>query len=253
MSEENTASPDIGSERRTLRWLLGGQVVLALCLVLTDAISVLPSIFQGSSNAPELNRPIQPGDQTRRYQPSNPSQPGTGIDPNMPSQLVLTTEGDGAVLLSGAISPGDGDRIIADLRRMRPASVALNSPGGSVSDALDIGRTLRDLNVTTLIGDDGVCFSACPYVFVGGTARRVENGGRFGVHQHSFGDSSILPAFLATQDIQAGQARALDHFDTMGIDLRIMGPALATPANEIYILSEQELSAWNVVTDDSEG
>lgn len=233
-----------------MRWLLGGQIIVALFLILTDVGSMLPTLFTPPSNAPELMRPTQPGDQTRRYRPSNPSSPGTGIDPDMPSQLVLTTDGLDAVTLRGAIAPGDAARINAELNRISPQRVTLDSPGGSVLDAVAIGRLLRILGVTTQIEDVGVCFSACPYVFVGGAERRVEDGGRLGVHQHSFGESTILPAFLATRDIQSGQAQILDHLDKMGIDLRLMGPAMATPANEIYILSDKELLDWNVISDD---
>ncbi|PJI84945.1 hypothetical protein BC777_2939 [Yoonia maricola] len=232
-----------------MRWLLGGQVVIALFLILADVAGMLPTLFNQASDAPALNRPTQPGDQTRRYQPSNPTQPGAGIDPNMPSQLTLTTQRIDTVTLRGAIAPGDGVRITAELQRIAPETVRLDSPGGSVSDALEIGRVLRQLEVATQIADESVCLSACPYIFVGGVQRSTDTGARLGVHQHSFGESTILPAFLATQDIQSGQAEVLAHLDEMGIDLRIMGPALATPANEIYILTQTELTDWNVVSD----
>jgi hypothetical protein len=69
-----------------------------------------------------------------------------------------------------------------------------------------------------------------------------------GVHQHSFGEATMLPTFLAAEDIQRGQAEVLEHLVAMGVDLRIMGPALATPADEIYILTQAELTDWAVVT-----
>ncbi|MDA9865241.1 hypothetical protein N9C96_01050 [bacterium] len=231
-----------------MKWLLGGQVAIALFLVFADAGAMVPKLFEPSSDAPELSRPTQPGDQTRRYSPSNPTQPGVTGDPDTPSRLEITTRGTDEVVLRGAIAPGDGVRTLSELRRIAPDTVTLDSPGGSVADALDIGRFLRDQGMSTQIAEDGVCFSACPYIFVSGVTRTVEDSGRLGVHQHSFGESTILPAFLATQDIQSGQAEVLQHLDDMGIDLRIMGPALATPANEIYILTADELSEWNVVT-----
>ncbi|WP_224823433.1 hypothetical protein [Cognatishimia sp. MH4019] len=249
MTDQTQTDPPVLTERRTMRWLLGGQVVVALLLKLADAAGMLPSLLAPSSDAPALNRPTQPGDQTRRYQPSNPTQPGAGIDPNMPSQLIVTTQGVDTVTLRGAIAPGDGARIVAELQRIAPTIVTLDSPGGSVSDALEIGRTLRQLEMTTQIAEQSVCLSACPYIFVGGVQRTVAEGARVGVHQHSFGENTMLPAFLATQDIQSGQAEVLAHFDDMGIDLRIMGPALATPSNEIYILNRTELTDWNVVSE----
>ena len=237
------------TERRTLRWLFGGQIAIAVLLIAADVAGMLPALFSPASDAPELTRPTQPGDQTRRYQPSNPTRPGAGIDPDMPSQLTLIDDGPNVVLLRGAISPGDGARVVAELRSRSPATVALDSPGGSVSDALEVGRNLRQIGVDTQLKDGAICLSACPYMFVGGVMRTVANDARLGVHQHSFGESTILPAFLATQDIQSGQAEVLAHLDAMGIDLRIMGPALATPANEIYILTPEELNTWDVVTE----
>jgi ATP-dependent protease ClpP protease subunit len=239
------------SERRTLRWLLGGQIGIAILLVLIDLGPTLPGLFTGS-DAPDLTQPVQPGDQRRLYDPRRPRQPGEGMDPDMPRRLTTATVTEGEVAgitLRGAIEAGDGARIVAELRATPPAFVIMDSPGGAVSDALMIGRVLRDLGADTRVADGAVCLSACPYMFVGGTTRTVNEGGRLGVHQHSFGQTTMLPAFLAAEDIQRGQAEVLDHLVTMGIDLRIMGPALATPADEIYILTQAELTDWAVVTE----
>lgn len=242
---------DADATRRTLRWLLGGQLALAVALV---AIDIGPSIprFLSPSSQPELDMPTTPGDQTRRFRPRNPTNPGPGLSPDMPRRLIAQeTEIDGqpALALRGGISTGDGNRIVEELRAANPALVTIDSPGGSVADALEIGRHLRAEGINTRLAADAVCLSACPYIFVGGVAREIEEGARLGVHQHSFGESTILPAFLAVENIQRGHAEVLAHFDDMGIDLRIMGPALATPANEIYILSRDEISDWNLTTE----
>ena len=247
MSGTDHAAPP---ERRTLRWLLGGQIVLACLLVAVDLAPSLPALWSPSS-APRLDQPTRPGDQTRRYRPGDPASPGPGLSPDMPRRLTLgeaTVDGRPATALRGAVAPGDGDRVAAALEDARPALVTLDSPGGSVDDALTIGRTLRALGVETHLAGSAVCFSACPYIFVGGTERAVAPGGRLGVHQHSFGESTVLPAFLAVEDLQRGQAEVLAHLDAMGIDLRVMGPAMATPADEIYILAPDELDDWNLVT-----
>jgi hypothetical protein len=220
-------------------------------LVVIDLGPTLPALFSGS-DAPELTQPVRPGDQRRRYDPTAPTQPGGDIDPNMPRRLTalpVTVNDQTGLSLRGIIAPGDGTRIANELRAVNPAFVSLDSPGGSVADALTIGRTLRDLGGTTKVESGAICLSACPYIFVGGAVRDVDDGARLGVHQHSFGESTVLPAFLATEDIQRGQSEVLDHLVTMGIDLRIMGPALATPPDEIYILTASELAEWKVITD----
>jgi hypothetical protein len=169
----------------------------------------------------------------------------------MPRRLLaetIETEDGPALRLRGTISPGDGARIAREITQAAPTLVLLHSPGGSVRDALEIGRAVRGLGIETRLAAGAICLSACPYVFVGGTVRAVGDGARLGVHQHSFGESTILPAFLAVEDIQRGQAEVLAHLTAMGIDPQIMGPALATPPDEIYILTAEELTEWNVVT-----
>lgn len=239
---------------RVMKWLLGAQIALAALLIVIDLAPSIPGQL-APTNAPELDRPTAPGDQLRHYRPNRPATPGPGMDPDMPRRLVaehVALEGESALRLRGAITPGDGLRIVEELRQSRPARVLIDSPGGSVSDALEIGRVLREIEAETRLGEQAVCLSACPYLFVGGTARQVAETARFGVHQHSFGESTILPAFLAVEDIQRGQAGVLRHLDDMGIDLRLMGPAMATPADEIYILTREELRDWNIVTPEPE-
>jgi len=246
-----TSQRDADATRRTLRWLFAAQIALAVGLVVIDIAPKVPRFFAPSSQ-PDLDAPTRPGDQTRRYKPRNPAQPGPGIDPDMPRRLIAEVEdADGVVTmrLRGAIAPGDSKRIIAELREKAPSAISLNSPGGSVSDALDIGRVVREIGADTDLQNASVCFSACPYIFAAGVDRKVAEQARLGVHQHSFGESTLLPAFLAVDDIQRGQAEVLDYLDTMGIDLRIMGPAMATPADEIYVLTQDELQTWNVVTE----
>ena len=231
-----------------MRWLLGAQLTLAALLVGAELAPALPGLV-APSRAPALDRPTQPGDQTRRYRPDAP--PGAGVDGEMPSRLTAVPEriaGRDGLRLRGAIAPGDGERVAAEIDRLGPALVALDSPGGSVGDALAIGRALRRAGADTLVPEGAVCLSACPYVFAGGVARAAGAGARIGVHQHAHGASTILPAFLAVEDMQRGQAEVLDHLSRMGVDLRIMGPAMATPPDEIYILSEAELADWAVVT-----
>ena len=65
-----------------------------------------------------------------------------------------------------------------------------------------------------------------------------------GVHQHYFGESSLLPAFVAVEDIQRGQGEVMGYLAEMGIDPLVMRHALATPPNEIYLLLPEELDRY---------
>ena len=251
MSAAPFGAPRQDATRRTLRWLLGAQLFIAAALIVVDLAPMVPELAQPSA-APAFDRPTRPGDQTRRYREDDPALTGPGVAGDVPRRLMVESarvDGAPVTLLRGAIEPGDAARVVAALERERPARIALDSPGGSVLDALEIGRTVRALGADTVMRDGAVCLSACPYIFVGGTGRAMARDARLGVHQHSFGESSILPAFLAVEDVQRGQAEVLDHLAAMGVDLRIMGPAMATPSDEIYILTPDELREWGVVTE----
>lgn len=240
----------------TILWL---QILLALVLFGADLMRVIPRIAM-PSRAPGLTEPTRPGDQTRRYDPAElpqrESPPGARPVPqtgDMPSRLAFELanwQDERALTLTGMISPGDADRF-AEWGESNeiPATVFLNSTGGSVSDALAIGRQLREAGAATRMSGADVCLSACPYLLAGGTERRVAEGAMVGIHQHYFGENTALPAFLAVEDIQRGQGAVMAYLEEMGVDPLMMQPALVTPPDEIYLLTPEEMEAYGLVTE----
>lgn len=232
----------------TRRWL-GGILILQLLLA---AFLVVGELRKGGSglslpgfspSAPSMDQPTRPGDQTRRFT-DRPNLPGRA-DP-LPERLTLLQRA-GKWVLEGTIAPGDADRIAPQLVTVTGA-LFLNSPGGSVQDALKLGRALRGNAIDTAIDTNAICLSACPYLLAAGTKRLVSKDGAVGVHQHYFGESTILPAFVAVEDIQRGQGQVMRYLDGMGIDTLIMQHALVTGPDDIYILTEAELSTYNLAT-----
>lgn len=247
--------------RTTLRGLLVLQLGLAGVMLLSD---LGPLILRETTREalPDLDSPTAPGDQTRRYTPRLRELPQVPSRPyempaGLPSRLDLRpVPGDPTrVALIGSIAPGDGERIPEALAALDPApeTILLNSPGGSVADALEIGRALRAAGLATEIGAGDVCFSACPYVLAAGTARTVHPEGAVGVHQHYFDTNTYLPAFLAVSDIQAGQAEVMGYLDAMGIDVRVMEKAMQTPPDAIYIFEPDELAAFALTSPADDG
>lgn len=234
-----------------IRGVLVIQVAIAAILFGRDMASVIPNLSL-APNAPKLTKPVAPGDQRRRYDPRQvPQRPGTDLPDtgDMPSRLLFETTDD-VLRLSGAIAPGDADRLDKWLEdNEMPTRVSLHSTGGSVTDALAIGERLRLEEAMTEIAQGDVCLSACPYMLAAGIERRVHVDGFVGVHQHYFGESEMLPAFLAVDNIQRGQAEVVDYLDKMGIDLRLMRHSLATPPDEIYILVAEELTDYKLATE----
>ncbi|WP_406721032.1 MULTISPECIES: hypothetical protein [Thioclava] len=230
--------------RRVIVALIGAQVAIGVALMGIDLI--------GSWGGKDpLTAPLPSGPSTRPYTPDR--RPGTapGVPaPQGPMPERLELGGEGADLtLTGQIAVGDAARITEELRRRAETGqtirmVSLDSTGGSVSDALEIGEVLRDSGIATSVKDGAICLSACPYLFAGGRTRQVAPNGKLGVHQHSFGTSAILPAFMAVESVQRGQAAVMAYLIRMGIDPAVMEPAMRTAPDRIYLLSKAELQQY---------
>ena len=242
---------------QVLRARLALQIGLAGLIVFGDFQRIAPDLWQRNP-APPAAVPVRPGDQTRRYSPHDlpddqPAGPEFPRSDDVPQRLRFTETriGDAAaVLIEGSIEPGDGRRFAEYLagRQSAPQIIALHSPGGSVADALEIGRMIRDAGWPVTLQPGAACFSACPYILAAGTERQVSRRAKVGVHQHYFGENTLLPAFVAVESIQRGQGEVMDYLDEMGIDLRMMPLALQTRPDSIYILVEAELTAFGMAT-----
>ena len=247
------------SAGRMLRWVFGVQLAFAMVLLGSDLLRVLPQIAFPST-APSLTQPLGPGDQTRRYTPDRisprPARPGSRPIPvteDMPQRLVFEDtvwEDVPTMTFTGRIAPGDAERFADFVETVTPVpeQVFLNSPGGSVQDALIIRRQLRKLGIDTRMTQSDICLSACPYLLAAGPNRQVEEGAMVGVHQHYFGENTALPAFLAVEDIQRGQGEVMQYLADMDIDPLVMRHALVTAPDEIYLLTSSELATYRLTT-----
>ena len=113
----------------SLKWILGLQLAFGALMLSDDLTRVLPNLGRGS-DAPELTQPLGPGDQTRRYRPSDISprapRPGTRpipTDTDMPSRLAFQDtvwDARPVITLTGSIAPGDAERFAEFLETALP-------------------------------------------------------------------------------------------------------------------------------------
>lgn len=224
------------------------QIVIGVLLVLGDVQTARFTLPGLGPNLPNLSEPIRPGDQRRLFRPDR-HRPATlpARDPGeLPNRLALTRVEDTTYRLEGAITAGDGERVEALLKQTTPSPewLILQSPGGSVTDAIALGRYIRAEGINTRVLRGEYCYSACPYLLAGGVLRDIDDQGQVGVHQHYFGENSFLPASFAVEDIQAGQGEVMIFLNEMGVDPLIMQHALTTPPDEIYVLLPEELDRY---------
>ncbi|MBU9699166.1 hypothetical protein GU927_015045 [Rhodobacteraceae bacterium HSP-20] len=85
-------------------------------------------------------------------------------------------------------------RSILDRNADRIDTMRLTSDGGYIEAAYDMAAIVADYGLKTEV--QGECSSACAVIFAAGTERRMNKGGRIGLHPPSWGVESIRSYYL---------------------------------------------------------
>jgi hypothetical protein len=166
--------------------------------------------------------------------------------------------GTGGVLsLTGTIDPGSAERFRAEIeaRGEYVTTVLLDSPGGSVDDALAIGRLILEEELSTEVANGKLCASSCPVIFASGVDRIAGREAAIGVHQIYAAALSASPvdalsvAGVAMADAQAVTAEITRHLSDAGVDPALWLHALETPPDQLYYFSPEEMEDLRLVTD----
>lgn len=156
----------------------------------------------------------------------------------------------GLLKAEGAIDLGSADRFAEEIgaRGEYVKAVSLNSPGGSVEDALAMSRLIREKGLDTKVATKALCASSCPLIFAGGVAREAEENAILGVHQvFNAGEERPSPE-QAMSEAQRTTARIARHLDEMGIGDGLWIHALETPPDRLYYLTPEEMVEFKLIT-----
>lgn len=139
-------------------------------------------------------------------------------------------------------------------------NIILDSDGGDLEAAIELGVLFRELSATTLIGETvketeegfehfdktlpGVCAHACAYAFMGGRNRIVEPDSRLGLYQFY----SLFDGEIDTAVIEEVAGTSLIHMLQMEVDPRAISVAPLTRIAPIHWFSREELSLFNLDT-----
>lgn len=157
----------------------------------------------------------------------------------------------GRLQANGTITPGSAEAFGKELARHAEyiKTVVLNSPGGSVSDALAMGRMIRDHKLATEVEAGKYCASSCPLVLFGGLERRVGAKAAVGVHQvFAVKSAEVAAPRDQMSDAQRISARCQRHLRDMGIDLEVWIRAMETPKDRLFVFKPEELTRYGIVT-----
>jgi hypothetical protein len=172
--------------------------------------------------------------------------------PDGPLAAKMTFElvADGRLRATGTIQPGTA-KIFAEEVEKRGVyikTIVLHSPGGSVTDALEMGRLIRKQNFATQVEAGRYCASSCPLIFAGGVERRAGEKAVIGVHQVS----ALAPGGAQAGGMAEAQrisAVCQKYLRDMGIDLQVWTHAMETPKEKLYSFKKDELLALKLATD----
>ncbi len=194
----------------------------------------------------------------------DPSAPGGGTAPDVSTPMDVLRQpleirlgSGGALELTGTILPGSAELFAQQVQQFGEyiKTVELNSPGGSVTDALAMGRLIRDKGFATSVKAGALCASSCPLVFSGGRERVAGPDAAIAVHQiyaAAPSDSSLASrleaAGNAMSDAQSMTAEISRYLIEMGIDGEVWLRALETPPNRLSYFSADDLMRLKLAT-----
>jgi hypothetical protein len=245
-------------DEAVLRWIFGG-VVLVTAIVLTADLAGMNGWFGAPDPAAAVRR-TAPSPELPSLLPQSPLPappdgdrhltPRPSADGVMARPMTFELVGGGRLIATGTIAPGISGVFAAEVAKRGDyiKTVVLNSPGGSVTDALAMGRLIRDRNFATEVEPGKTCASSCPLVLAGGVERRVGDKAVIGVHQvAAVGQPGALPRdeMNVAQNISA---RCQRHLGEMGINLQVWVHAMETPHDKLFVFKPDELKSLNLVT-----
>ncbi|MDS1136787.1 COG3904 family protein [Nitratireductor indicus] len=253
-----TDSPARRDNRQRFRWrgdatlieaalvgaLIGATVVLGMSL--RDLVDRRGGLWPSEPTRPVAEIPVEKPAEQRR--PSTASRP-LRLVPGSGHAMKLSLEQGGKLIVSGTIEQGAAGRFRDELetRGRTIGTIVLDSPGGSLGDAMAMARLIRDRGLATQVKAGGTCASSCPLVLAGGVKRTVEVGASVSIHQFYATHAQETPA-QAMADAQLVTARISRHLSTMGVDPALWLHALDTPPQRLYRLTGEELQAYRLTT-----
>jgi hypothetical protein len=197
-----------------------------------------------SPSVPSILAPLLPGGDKRLTPLPQP-------DGAMARPMTFELVGGGKLMATGTITPGVSEAFAAEVDKRGDyiRTVVLNSPGGSVTDALAMGRLIREKKFSTEVEAGKYCASSCPLLFAGGVERRAGDKAVIGVHQIAAIASATSGPPRDEMDVaQRISARCQRYLGDMGINLQVWVHAMETPHDKLFVFKPDELKSLNIVT-----
>lgn len=146
------------------------------------------------------------------------------------------------IVISGEITKSDikeAKLLVDKMRSLEPAHhtipVFLDSPGGDLIAAMEIGKTLRRSHAWTIVSNYKECSSACVFVLASGVQRNAFEGAKLGLHRPRF-DQRLFARLSASEATDLynrllGDCRT--YLQDMGISDQLLDDMLKTESRKV--------------------
>jgi len=173
-------------------------------------------------------------------------------DDRLKSAMSFDLRADGRLIATGTIRPGTAKVFAAEIEKRGSyvKTVVLHSPGGSVSDAIEMGRLIRQHQFATEVESGRYCASSCPLVFAGGAERRAGERAAIGVHQVTalVANGTTLSAVDGMDSVQRMSAECQKYLLDMDIDPLVWVHAMEMPPDQLFYFTGDELLKRKLAT-----
>jgi hypothetical protein len=147
-------------------------------------------------------------------------------------QVTPATGGAPAlILLTGEIQSGDSEKFSREAAANPNAVVFLDSSGGEIVPAMEIGKTIRLREYPTAVYQGSSCASACALIWLAGSRRIIYDDGKVGFHASYKSEGKRL--------VEVGVANALigQYVSQLGFDARAVIFVTSAPPTSISWLT----------------
>lgn len=140
-------------------------------------------------------------------------------------------DGSGHITINGEIGLTDSETFRQASLRYRKAVVTLNSDGGLLLPAIEIGRIIQITGYETVVPDNAICASSCALIWVAGSSRYLSSNGKVGFHASYRNNNGRFE--------ESGVANALigNYLTLLNLPQKAIVFATSAPPNSIIWLS----------------
>jgi hypothetical protein len=193
--------------------------------------------------------PVLPPALTEGAPQNAPAEISTDPD-DLKKPIRFELQQGGVLLARGTIEPGAAARFQSEIdqRGEYVKVVSLDSPGGSVGDALAMSKLIRERKLGTEVATGALCASSCPIAMAGGVTRLAGKDAVIGVHQVFNGSKEKMTAERAMSEAQRTTADVTRQLDSLGIKPGLWQHAMETAPDRLYYLSADEMKEFALTT-----